>query len=201
MPSPRVNEPLSRRSILISTLGAGIAFGTGTALNRTAAQYTTPVATPLSLADHAIVGVWEIMLTLYPSNPPSVAIFRGDGVYIEYFGGPLGYEGGPFGWGIGAGFWRAFEADTGEFVANFQNLASAAETSPEKEFFKLNYVPEAHRFQPEVVSERVSFTLDPSGNTFTTRGQMEVRDGDGNIVAGPFATDETIGTRLVRATA
>lgn len=192
MPSSRANDPLSRRSILRHSLGAGFALGAGDALSRAAAQDATPVTSPTARASHAIVGAWKLVLLDEPSSFPTTAIFSDDGVYIEYDQ--------DIRFGVGIGFWRTFEPHTGEYVVNFQQLASSQESSPEKEHFSLNYVPEGHEFLPGVVSLRVSFEIDPSGNAFTTFGRMEVRDGDGNMIAGPFGTGGIAGTRLVEAT-
>jgi hypothetical protein len=70
-----------------------------------------------------------------------------------------------------------------------------------REMFSVDYVPETHAFEPIVVSLRLAFEIATSGSTLWATGSMEVRDGNANIIAGPFGADSLSGVRLVPAIA
>ncbi len=180
---------LSRRSLIAAT-GAG-ALALATWQPAAFAQDATPEAAGIERADHPIIGVWHA--DLVDEVKPSTMLFDADGTFMEYDPDPL--------FGVGLGLWLPRNDQTVEVVYNVQRPARFEETDPEGKMFAPDYIPEPHTFFPIVVRFRLSFQVRGDGNRFYAFGTMEVRDGEANVLAGPFSAGDVEGTRLVPAAA
>ena len=128
-------------------------------------------AAPDAQSQHSIVGTWQ-----WDNNPDSeepysgisYAIFHADGSYTEFFP--------PVGTGIGT--WEATGTHTVNLTIVFQDIDD-----------------DAHVVEPGTSRYRISIEVDPTGNTLTASGDLEVRDASGTvIVATPFTG---MATRMV----
>lgn len=151
------------------------------------AQSATPEAIGTSWPDHQIVGVWHADLVTEPK--PSTMVFDADGTFVEYDPDFL--------FGLGLGLWVPRNDQTVEVVYNVQRPARFEEADPVAKMFAPDYIPEPHAFLPIVVRFRLSFQVRDAGDRFYAFGTMEVRDGDSNILAGPFSAGDVEGIRLV----
>lgn len=186
MDESRYASLLSRRSMIAATAIGGMAFA-----SRPAAftQPATPEVAGTVWPDHQIVGVWHA--DLVAGSKPSTMMFDADGTFVEYDPDPL--------FGLGLGLWVPRDDEVVEVVYIVQRPARFEEDDPVARMFAAGYIPEPLAFLPVLVRFRLSFKVRGAGDEFHAFGSMEVRDGDSNILAGPFSADDVEGIRLIPA--
>lgn len=182
-----LTRPVSRRFALAALGAGGLAISLP---NVVAAQEATPVQA-VPGGDHLIVGAWLLQNEPVPGEP-WVATFSTNGIFIEYMPDP-----GPPDIGLGIGVWLAVGPRSVGVMSNSQALALKPDLEVFREMLDLDYVPQPHEFQSIVVGFRQTFQIRADENHLFVTGSMEVRDGNGAIIAGPFPTGNASGVRLV----
>jgi hypothetical protein len=157
---------MSRRTVLagLSAGGLGLAL-TGRNLD-TFAQVATPTTAPVPMADHPIIGVWQLDNDLQnPGINLSYAIISQDGSYTEHDVHPR----------VINGTWRPTGERTAAVIFIIQSLIpqgplDAGET------------PTAYSLTPEYEVWHLDATVEESGNAFTTTGGFEAFNSTGAVV-------------------
>lgn len=96
------NSLVSRRNMIRSVAALGMAAPI--ALAAPSVARAQEAATPIVLADHPVVGFWEL------SPPGGHAIFHADGTYHEV---------NPYGFGVGIGIWRVTGERSADAIIRF----------------------------------------------------------------------------------
>ena len=109
MTTPSSNRSVSRRAVVRGAAGFGMLAPV--TLAAPAVARAQEEATPTSLADHPVVGFWEL------GHPAGHALFHADGTY---------YEANPYGYGTGIGIWRATGARTAGVLIRFPDFREEA---------------------------------------------------------------------------
>jgi hypothetical protein len=140
----------------------------------------SPTATPFPRANHPFIGVWYWTVDSDP-NCCGPAIADADGTYVVYDSFS----------GVGIGTWRATGPRTAELSFTSQHVIP-------RDLFDPTQVAAGTVFQPEILTWRITITVDETGNTARFVGGGDALDSDGKVVhANPDGLDWR-GTRMVR---
>jgi hypothetical protein len=141
---------VSRRTALAGLSAGGLGLVLATRRLGASAEDATPAATPFPMADHPLVGVWQM-------ENQGVWSFGGEGNFGLFE--PTG-----FGRLCVVGEWRPTGERTAELVFVLQGIEL-------KDLFDPGQAAEPYELSPRFTVWRVSAEVDASGNTMTIAGE------------------------------